>query len=453
MSKLTQKNFRGLRNKQLNNYIETINEYLNEDLPLGKSVASSTNVLKSYLNYHDFVQHEGVEINDDTIDEFITRIISENKTNDLNFLPNNKLNKEMAQQQPNPLAQLVQDTISVQDLLDIYNRYAPNPLSLNQMRAAAGDDVNEAKAFLINEILTHARDGTLVNVGNTFGRPVERIGMPELTRIILDLQRDVTRVKNAISPQGAEALVERHNSKSKPSAHWRLNKINPQSPASLSNLSDLNNDGIPDVVISNANGNPIFVNGYTTTSSKYPIDLAYYSAYPTRAERKGTSRSAFKKALYNVTYDDENNDISKRGDVASYNPNLTLLNGYDLDKFKLKEPKRMTSFNRFKKYVVGMYIERVFEDAGVPPNARLAVQSKISAATWNEYILQPIYEKYNANTEAQRNKIKKKATNEIDQAVDTLYLSLTNTGENWTEQQRADLESQFMNSLMQAVNQ
>ena len=79
--------------------------------------------------------------------------------------------------------------------------------------------------------------------------------MPDLEKI-LDLQRDMKRVKNAISPQGAQALVDKHNATAKPSAYWKLNKRNPQGPASLAILTDINNNGVPYVVISNASNQP-----------------------------------------------------------------------------------------------------------------------------------------------------------------------------------------------------
>lgn len=454
MTKLLQKYFKGISMKDINNYIETINEYLNERIRKGVNWASAVKNLSTYLNEHDFVQHEGIAINDNTIDDFITRIISENKTDDLNFLPNNKLDSEMNQeeQQPvNPLAQLVQDTISVNDLIGIYNRYAPNPITEQQLQASTHGDLNLAKAQLINQILSRARDGTLVNRGNAFGKPVDRKGMTDLARIVLDLQRDVTRVKNAISPQGAEAIVDQHNAKSKPSAHWKLNKRDPTGPATLTNLTDLNNDGIPDVVISNANNQPIFVNGYTTTNSNYPVDLAYYNRYPTRASRRGHSLNDFKNELYNVTYDVNNEDIRQRGNVTAFNPHVEYLDGYDLNKFHMKQPKRMTAFNRFKKFVVSLYIDRILTQLQVPASAKLAVSSKACAAAWNEFVLGPIYQKYNANTEAERNRIKKKAAAEIDASVDNVYYSLTQTNENWTEQNRAAYENQFITTLGNAI--
>ena len=456
---LKQKDFRGITMKDINNYIDTINIELNEHIKKGVNWPNAVKNLMEYLNAHHFVENEGITINDETIDYFINRIISENKTDDLNFLPDNKLDSEMnqegqPQQRPvNPLEQLVQNTITPHDLLGIYNRYAPQPLTYEQAQAANGGDENLLKANLINQILSRARDGTLVTRGNAFGKPVDRKGMPDLARIVLDLQRDIKRVKNAISPQGAQAIVDQHNATSKPSAHWKLNKLNAQGPATLSNLSDLNQDGIPDVVISNANNQPIFVNGYTTTNSNYPVDLAYYNRYPTRDARRGHSLNDFKNELYNVTYDLNNADFSKRGEVTGFAPHVEYLEGYDMNKFHLTTPKRMTSFNRFKKFVAQPYIDEILrENNNIPAAAKLALSSKACAAAWNSFVLEYIYQKYGVVTESDRNRIKKKASAEIDARVDNVFYSLHNTGDNWSEEMRSRFENEFRTTLINALN-
>ena len=136
VTKLTLGECRRLSTEDINNYIDTINIELGEKIPKSNKWKDAATNLLNYLNAHGFRSHKGITINDDTIDDFITRIISENKTDDLNFLPNNKLDSEMNQEgeQPvNPLAQLVQDTISVNDLIGIYNRYAPNPITEQQL--------------------------------------------------------------------------------------------------------------------------------------------------------------------------------------------------------------------------------------------------------------------------------------------------------------------------------
>ena len=93
MEKLQQKHFRGITVKQLNLYIETINDYLNEHIPVVTNWSTTVKHLSDYLNEHDFVKHEGIAINDGTIDDFITRIQNENNNDNLNFLPDNKLNQ------------------------------------------------------------------------------------------------------------------------------------------------------------------------------------------------------------------------------------------------------------------------------------------------------------------------------------------------------------------------
>ena len=99
----------------------------------------------------------------------------------------------------------------------------------------------------------------------------------------------------------------------------------------------------------------------------------------------------------------------------------------------MPQSKRMTSFNRFKKFIASVYIDRVLTQLHVPPVAKLAASSKACAAAWNEFIVQPILQKYGAQTQADVNKIKKKATAEIDGRVNDLYYSLTRTNENWSE--------------------
>ena len=126
------------------------------------------------------------------------------------------------------------DILSVQDLLNIYNKYAPEPLTIQEVQRYSNSDVNVAKTELIARFLAAARDGQLLR-GKGFGN--NKVGMKELQHIILDLQRDVKRVKNAISPQGAEALVAHHNA-ANPHSPWKLNKRNPYAPASLQNLTN-----------------------------------------------------------------------------------------------------------------------------------------------------------------------------------------------------------------------
>ncbi len=348
-------------------------------------------------------------------------------------------------QQVNPLADFMQNTLSVQDLLNIYNKYAPQPLTIQEVQRYSNGDVNVAKTELIARFLAAARDGQLFG-----GFSNNKVGMKELQHIILDLQRDIKRVKNAISPQGAEDLITKHNA-ANPSSPWKLNKRNPNAPASLQNLTDINNDGIPDVVISNRKGEPMFVNGYTTKASNYPETLAYYNKYPTREDRHNHSFNDFRKQLYNVTYDDENSNVSLRGNVSSFNNNPVEFAGYDLTKYNVKPPKRMSSYNRFRKYVAGPFIDGALQICEVPKKLRLQVSAKAIADFWNTTVLQPLYTKYGVTNEKSAAKIKKSRAGEIDQTVDDMIFRLNYTNDQWSEDQKTALTHDVTTTLTQLV--
>ena len=108
--------------------------------------------------------------------------------------------------------------------------------------------------------------------------------MNSLMNIVLDIKRDVKRVKSAIAPQNAEAMIQKHN-QSSPNSPWYLNKRDPNGPAVLANLTDVNGDDIPDVIVYDKRGNPLIVNGWTTKKSEWADDLVYNTALPTRAAR------------------------------------------------------------------------------------------------------------------------------------------------------------------------
>ena len=73
------------------------------------------------------------------------------------------------------------------------------------------------------------------------GKKTKRVGMNDLAKIVLNLQRDIKKVTSLMSPQGAEAFVAKHNDKN-PDQLWTLNKRNPNEPATLTNMSDINTE-------------------------------------------------------------------------------------------------------------------------------------------------------------------------------------------------------------------
>lgn len=116
----------------------------------------------------------------------------------------------------------------------------------------------------------------------------KKSGMTDLTNIVLGLRQDIKKISSLMSPQGAEAYVAKHNDRN-PDSLWSLNKANPNLPATIDNMTDLNHDDVPDVVIYDKDGKPLVVNGYTTKPSRWPDDLIWYGSYPTREARKAAT--------------------------------------------------------------------------------------------------------------------------------------------------------------------
>ena len=158
MTKFGRFTFKGIKLFKIEEYLDKIKESFNENIPYIHNWANAVSNLMDYLNNHDFVQNEGYNTNDESINKFISRLkINVRENDNSNFLP---IHKEEMTQQVNPLEQLVQNDITVQDLLTIYYRYAPNPITLQQLQPLSKNNLNSAKAKLIDQILAHARDGT-----------------------------------------------------------------------------------------------------------------------------------------------------------------------------------------------------------------------------------------------------------------------------------------------------
>lgn len=240
-------------------------------------------------------------------------------------------------------------------------------------------------------------------------------GMNKLADIILDLQgrgvgaSDIKRMINAISPQGAATLVAKHN-QTNPRSPWKLLKKDPNGPDTIDNMVDKNNDGVPDVIVVNKDDNPLIVNGYTTTKSRWADDLVYYNAFPTRAARKaerlrhldgdGNPVKSYgrddyirdRKGVRYFTYDDVQhpNQLASLGSVVESHPE----NFPDWYKQKVKAPRSQSAYDMYKKYVFGPAfddaIAHVEEATGneIPGRTKLLYHSKLCGSVWQEQLRQ-----------------------------------------------------------------
>ena len=281
-----------------------------------------------------------------------------------------------------------------------------------------------------------------------------RIGMNELAHIVLDMQRDFKRVANALSVQGAQEIIDKHNYNS-PDAPWHVTS------------NDENGDNIPDIIIRNANGDPIVVNGWTTKGSDYPERYQYYNAYPTRAERRAHPYPAYKKdVLYNIQYDMDNTDVHKRGDVTQYNQNA-FPDGWDTSKYNVNRTpgKRLSAYQRFQKLIaipiLDMCTAELARQHEIELNAqgkwkdKMSFYAQVSADLWNHYIINEVARRIQMDVESKQFRKFKNSDNGkqyIDNTVTEFYYHLHHTnGTQWTEESRDRLQQEFLHFAADAL--
>ena len=100
LTKLERNDFKGIKLYIIENYIDKIKKSLNVNMPYIHNQANAVSYLIDFLNDNNFVQNEGSNINDETINSFISRL--NRKINPKVFDENNFLtfNKEMTRNKP-----------------------------------------------------------------------------------------------------------------------------------------------------------------------------------------------------------------------------------------------------------------------------------------------------------------------------------------------------------------
>ncbi|KAH0797582.1 uncharacterized protein GO595_009685 [Histomonas meleagridis] len=97
----------------------------------------------------------------------------------------------------------------------------------------------------------HGADSTLIDEN-----------MKALAHLILDLKKDVRKVRDAQTYNGALEYVNKHNDGKDPRYHWSVKQ------------EDINEDGIPDIIIRDQHKRAKFVNGWTVKKQD-PYQVAY----------------------------------------------------------------------------------------------------------------------------------------------------------------------------------
>ena len=116
-------------------------------------------------------------------------------------------------------------------------------------------------------------------------------GMDVIGEQVLSGKRDIRRINDAQSLQGAQRWVRKHGF---------------DEMYDVTN-EDVDQDGIPDIIVKRRIDNkPIIVNGYTTVDSTYPYRYRYYTQFPTEEERTqyGKGFKGYIQDIWGPQYDE-----------------------------------------------------------------------------------------------------------------------------------------------------
>ena len=148
--------------------------------------------------------------------------------------------------------------------------------------------------------------------GEAYNKQIQfQPGMEELVNVVAGLQKDIKRINQALTLDGARKYVE-----NKP--NWEAHEEDIVGP-------DGKPDGIKEVFVTDSKGNVKIINGYSLGKSTYPIRKLHRTIYPTRQERVGHPINELKTQLKEIVDFNPQTGPVMSHPIASY-PNITQNN-------------------------------------------------------------------------------------------------------------------------------
>ncbi len=246
-----------------------------------------------------------------------------------------------------------------------YERLRTNARNATAERRKERDNVrNAAHREMINDEYLKKAVGTKRSGGG--GGP--KRGMDELMKVVLDMQRDIKRVTKGNCIRDAEQYAA---------------KLGPYHQAVE---GDYNRDGISDIVIFDADGNPVVVNGWTTKASDWVERNQYYSTAKRDKEtgKFEETRADWRKRIFEPKYEDPNDPTI----ITSYNkPDwyTKTINANEKNNMRWKVPqmKDRSAYRVFQEDVLKPIWDVLVKNKKVDSTGYLSA----CAYVWNIWIL------------------------------------------------------------------
>lgn len=213
--------------------------------------------------------------------------------------------------------------------------------------------------------------------GKIYGRSLSfQPGYKDLVNIVAGLQKDVKKINQCLTLEGAQAYVN--------AVDKNGNRIRNNWTAHEEDITGPNGkpDGIKEVFVADAKGNLKVINGYGLEKTDYPLRKAYRTLYKTKEERKQHPFDEFKDALFQVHggWDQEGRPYYER-DPGQISPEFKFIQPNITPKKLYKDFLFKPMYNAFKPSL---------KEGGVQPMQMAQIFNYALADCYNRHIKYPV---------------------------------------------------------------
>lgn len=204
-------------------------------------------------------------------------------------------------------------------------------------------------------------------------------GMKELVQVVAGLQKDVKRLNNCLTLEGATAYA------AKQGRNWSAHEADITGPNGKP-------DGINEVFVTDGKGNVKVINGYELTKTTYPIRKLYRTVYKTKEDRKAKPFTEFTEDLSQISNSQRAEDGSPMYeiDIHDLSPDPQFAN----------VRKGITPRNFFKQIVFDPQYQAQKEalKQSFSPMQMAQIYNKALSAAFNECVRDPIFTSHNLSS-------------------------------------------------------
>ena len=203
--------------------------------------------------------------------------------------------------------------------------------------------------------------------------PINQSAMNSLINIVgtATHKKDIKQIAKTQSVRGAQEWIKKNKK-----AGW------------IAEEEDVDKDGISDVLVKDANGNLVIVNGYTLKPSTYPYRKLFYEAEPEVRKDYRNYMDYISDVYYHPVYD--GNSMNVESYIAD-DDKLALMQKYENTNFQKIKPKSKSAYQAFSaNYIAPFYktiVDRhnLFDVDGKKPKCYL----QCVKYAWDNWVVLP----------------------------------------------------------------